>query len=120
VTAIATSQTASTIYHDDGSETVEQLPGEWCICGHCEGHGTSSSYLGAFTSSEWAEQDDDFRRDYMRGEYDRACERCGGSGKVWGIAYDKLTPEQLHALEEERDAAAYIAAEERAERRAGC
>jgi hypothetical protein len=113
-------QRTLTIYHDDGSDEVTQLPGSWCICHHCKGHGTSSSYLGAFTVSEWDEQDPEFQDDYMAGRYDRACEFCDGTGKVWGIDESKLTREQWHALEEERDAAAYIAAEQAAERRFGC
>jgi len=105
-----------TLYHDDGTEEVTQLPGRWCICGQCDGNGTSSAYLGAFTSSEWAEQDDDFKHDYLRGDYDRPCESCGGTGKVWSIDSRKLTKAQRQALQDEADYRAEVAAE----RRMGC
>ena len=103
-----------TLFHADGTEEEEsQLPGKWCICGHCDGRGTSSSYLGAFTASEWREQDDDFKEDYMAGHYDRPCDDCGGTGKVWGIAWERCTPEQQRALQEEIDYQAEVAAERR-------
>jgi hypothetical protein len=106
-------QLTLTIYHEDGSETETQLPGRWCICGQCEGRGTSSAYLGAFTASEWAEQDDDFKDEYIRGGYDRSCDECNGSGKVWSIDYKKCTPEQRAALDEEAEYQALVAAERR-------
>lgn len=72
------------LYKDDGSEKV--LPFRWAICGSCEGHGKTSRHVecdgGGFTSSEWAEQDDEFKEDYIRGRYDRPCASCSGTGKV--------------------------------------
>lgn len=55
---------------------------KWRICPRCEGEGTSSAHLGAFTSEEWTEQDFEFQEDYMAGAYDRTCEECSGTGKV--------------------------------------
>lgn len=55
---------------------------QWVICPSCQGEGASSSYLGAFTSEDWADQDDEFKEHYLRGGFDRACERCDGSGKI--------------------------------------
>lgn len=104
----------------DGSidELEVELPSQWCICDHCRGSGGSSSYLGAFTSEEWHQQDEDFRRDYMAGAYDRPCDACGGSGKV--LVLDEaadLTPLQKEAVAY-REELARDAAEERAIMRA--
>jgi hypothetical protein len=101
-----------------------ELPCRWEICSCCRGNGTSSAYLGAITQSDrepggaW-EDPDDFA-DYMDGKYDRACDECEGSGKVQVVDYDRLTPEQLEAWNEQcRDDREYEAAV-RAERRMGC
>ena len=98
----------------DGSydETVVQVPARWVICGHCEGHGKSSSHLGAITSDEWHQDwDEDSRAHYMAGDYDRPCEACDGLGRVLVEDLDaELTAEQRAAIEyrdeEERQAAA--------------
>jgi len=58
------------------------MSSKWRICPRCEGEGTSSAYLGAFTADEMAEQGEDFREDYIAGRYDRTCEKCLGTGKV--------------------------------------
>lgn len=68
------------LHHDDGSETV--LPHRWVICSSCEGEGKSSAYLGAFTRDQLDEEGPEFIEDYFAGHYDRACDRCGGAGKV--------------------------------------
>lgn len=74
-----------TLYDADGNEI--ELPFKWMICSRCEGGGTDRGASvecdgGGFTSSEWAEQDDDFRRDYLAGAYDKPCGCCDGTGKV--------------------------------------
>jgi hypothetical protein len=46
---------------------------------------------GGFTSSEWAEQDDDFKARLSRGVYDRPCGPCKGLGRVQGIDEDAVT-----------------------------
>ena len=60
-----------TLYCDDGSEI--ELPSKWTICRHCQGEGTSSAYLGAFTRDDMDEAGPEFLEDYMAGRYDRAC-----------------------------------------------
>jgi hypothetical protein len=67
------------LFNEDGTETV--IPSKWEICGHCSGEGTSSAYLGAFTSDDWSQMDDEWKDDYIAGHFDRACEHCEG-GKV--------------------------------------
>jgi DnaJ-class molecular chaperone len=58
------------------------------VCPQCRGRGTSSAYLGAFTQSQWADEDDDWKDAYMRGEFDQTCPECDGRNVV-----DELTDE---------------------------
>ena len=103
-----------TLFAENGDEMEVKLPAEWLICGQCDGEGKSSAYLGAFTSDEWHQQDEDFQRDYMAGEYDRPCAVCGGSGKCLHVRRDRcVTPEQKAALAQ-LDEAAEAAADDRA------
>ena len=106
-----------TLYHDDGSETP--VPFKWCICRGCEGSGKSSAYLGAFTREDLDEQGHEFCEDYFSGRYDRACDRCEGTGKV-RIADRKAMDRAALALwdEQRRDEAEYRACQA-AERRMG-
>lgn len=77
------------IYNDDDTETP--VPTKWEICRTCRGAGRSSAYLGAFTADQMAE-DPDFAADYAAGEYDRTCDRCGGSGKVKTVDRRAMSP----------------------------
>lgn len=61
---------------DGDVEREARVPYRFDICTHCEGSGQSSSYLGAFTGSEWSELDDDFKDAYMSGQLDRPCDHC--------------------------------------------
>lgn len=83
------------IYNGDDTET--ELPVRWEICSHCEGCATDRGANvecdgGGFTSSEWAEQDDDFKEGYLRGDYDKPCSHCAGLGRVQVPDFDKMTP----------------------------
>lgn len=78
-----------TIYGDN-KEHVITFPSKWAVCPHCEGNGKSSSYLGAFTASEWRDQDEDFRENYLAGAYDRPCETCKGRTTVQEIDEERL------------------------------
>lgn len=71
------------------------LPYKWEICGHCEGEGKSSAYLGAFTMEEMHD-DPDFAEDYRSGAYDRPCEYCSG-GKVKVTNLKKMSEEHRAA-----------------------
>jgi hypothetical protein len=111
-----------TFTNADDEEEVVTLPSKWCICGGCNGDGTSSAYLGAITMSDrepggsW--EDPDEFRDYMSGAYDRECERCIGTGKVRVVDEECCNPVHLKAyndhLEEERDYERMCEAERRA------
>lgn len=67
----------------NGNDLHRELPAKWKLCASCDGCGTDRGANvecdgGGFTSSEWAEQDDDFREDYLAGRYDRPCPTCSG------------------------------------------
>jgi hypothetical protein len=89
---------------------------EWAICPQCHGEGSSSLYLGAYTGSEWAEMDEDWRDDYMAGAFDRTCETCTGAGKVREIRESWLEshPEVVAQIDEWYEDEAMAAAERRA------
>lgn len=91
---------APILYGSDVDGEFEQtLPTCWAICDTCQGHGTDRGASvecdgGGFTSSEWAEQDEDFKQDYLAGNFDRPCGTCGGPGKVLVADRSQTTPEQ--------------------------
>lgn len=107
-------------YEDDEKSaepiTVE-LPAHFEVCSTCQGDGKSSAHLGAFTSSEWAEQDDDFKEAYLGGKYDRQCKTCKGQRVVPVVDREACkTPEQKAALEH-MDAQAEYERDRRSEQR---
>jgi hypothetical protein len=53
---------------------------EWKICDRCRGEGFLRGWAGAYTESDRAEWSDDDYEDYATTK--RACEDCGGTGKV--------------------------------------
>ena len=106
-----------TFEDEDGEEHV--CPTKWAICDSCRGEGKSSAYLGAFTSSEWADEDQDFQEDYMAGRYDRTCEECHGSGKVKVAAPEELDEDERKLWEEHAREMAAMRAMEASERRMG-
>lgn len=111
---------ASPLLYTDEHPDGKELPFKWVICRHCDGHGKSSAYLGAFTHETWGELDDEWKDDYIAGNYDRPCECCAGSGKVQIVDRAKMTKAEREAwhiqCEEERS----MRAIERAERAFGC
>jgi DnaJ-class molecular chaperone len=90
-----------TIY-GDRTEHAVTFPSRWAVCPSCEGEGKTSQHLGAFTASEWEEQDDEFREEYLAGRYDRACENCKGRTTISVIDEEKLTRWQKKLLAEYR------------------
>lgn len=77
---------------------LSAFPGHWVICDCCNGDGHHAQHLGAFTSSEWAEQDDDFKEDYLAGAFDRVCPECEGTGKVKEVSVSRCTFAQKRVL----------------------
>jgi hypothetical protein len=106
------------IYDDDGEPIA--LPYKWEICSQCSGEGRSSAYLGAFTWDELREQGDEFIEDYFAGNYDRACDCCGGSGKITVADYGKMTEDQVKAYEQKLQDDYEYESMRRAEMRMGC
>lgn len=105
------------MYDENGA----RLPGHWTICENCRGDGKHSKHLGSWTSSEWAEEDRDFQEDYLAGHYDRICEECKGSGKLWEVDVSRCTFGQKRLLVRQRQEATVrrgFDAEQRAEMRA--
>lgn len=86
------------LYDEDGSEKA--LPFKWEICEACEGHGLSSSYLGAFTRSDMDEMGEEFMEDYFVGRLDRPCDHCE-NGKVKVIDERRVSKADLDAWEKQ-------------------
>ena len=87
--AIGPNTITLTIYGDRGEHQF-RFPARWIICPDCEGCGTDRGASvecdgGGFTASEWAEQDDDFKADYLAGRYDRPCRPCKGKGRIMAV-----------------------------------
>lgn len=107
---------------EDAGDVEIVLPWKWAICDSCNGNGTTCSHVecdgGGFTGSEWAEQDEDFQRDYMAGNFDRPCPHCEG-GKVKVPDEDRMSPEYIAAWHKQCESDAEIDAISAAERRMG-
>lgn len=71
---------------------------KWIICGKCRGEGKHSGHLGAILSDELEQMHDDEREALFRGDYDKPCEECAGTGKVLA---DRPAPERDYAWESE-------------------
>lgn len=63
------------------------------VCGTCNGEGTSSAYLGAFSGEDMA-NDPEFFESYMQGAYDRVCPECNGN-KVVDVPDESRTPKDV-------------------------
>ena len=96
-----------TIYNAEGEEQELFLPTHREVCPTCDGKGTSSAYLGAFSGDDMRE-DPEFFEDYMAGRYDRTCEECNGLRVIEVVDIDKM-PAADRALYEEhmREEASY-------------
>jgi hypothetical protein len=104
------------VVYVDGQNEPVKLPTRFEVCPQCEGRGTSSAYLGVFTASEWAEQDDDFKEDYIAGRYDRPCECCNGLRVIPVVDEDRCDPELLKEYQRQMDEEAHDREIERQER----
>jgi hypothetical protein len=105
-------------YNEEGERTA--LPYRWEVCDYCDGRGSSSAHLGAFTSDELWEHGEDFVDDYVAGLYDRDCPECGGRTTVPVVDEVRCNPAALAAYERQQQAQWESWAESEAERRAGC
>lgn len=105
-----------TAYDPDTNDEI-RIAAKWEICPTCDGEGTNSLHLGAFSSAndddmEWLAENGEA---YFAGAFDQRCE-CEG-GRV--LVVDPTDP-NYRIWEGEQEAAAWIAAERAAELRAGC
>lgn len=72
------------------------FPARWVICPHCEGCATDRGASvecdgGGFTSSQWADQDEEFKANYLSGVYDHPCTACDGLGRIQVIDAEAVT-----------------------------
>lgn len=85
---------------EDGLETP--LPTKMEVCPRCHGHGKHDhpAFSNGITASEWNSDDwdDDSRESYFRGDYDVACEECGGNNVVSVPDEARMTEDQIEAL----------------------
>lgn len=91
-----------TIYGNRGEHDIA-FPARWIICPECDGWATDRGAGvecdgGGFTSSEWAEQDDDFREGYLAGRYDQPCRPCKGKGRIMAVDEDAIDNRWLQRL----------------------
>lgn len=107
--------TKAPVLYEDGNDDGRELPFRWVICNSCRGHGKSSAYLGAFTGDQMRE-DPDFAEDYRNGLYDRACDCCGGAGKVKAADLAKMSKADRKAYGKQQREFAEVDAIERQER----
>lgn len=112
---MAKRSTGNIIYTDENDEQHE-LPTRFEVCPSCQGHGTSSAYLGAWTASEWAQEDDEFKEDYLAGRYDRPCETCDGLRVVPLVDEEQCDPKLLKAYQDHQRELAEMRSVERQER----
>lgn len=83
-----------TLYNEEtDDEQTHEIPAEWIICHDCQGNGSHSKHLGAFTQEDidrdWSHGE---WEDYLDGAYDKQCEECKGSGKVLTPLYPNKEP----------------------------
>lgn len=105
---------------DDGEITKCRIVYEWEICDSCRGNGHHSRHLGVISYeqwNEWSNEDQDF---YMRGGYDKNCDRCDGSGKIKEIDMESLPEDVQKFIEEYYKEASESIAIRRSEMYMGC
>jgi RecJ-like exonuclease len=119
-----------TYYHTDiagntSDETEYDLPAKFEICPSCDGCGTDRGRSvecdgGGFTASEWAEQDEEFKEQYLSGFYDRQCETCKGhTGRILVVDEERCDPKILKLFHEHCQSEREFAAERAAELKYG-
>ena len=59
---------------------------KFAVCPDCQGRGTSSAYLGAFTSEDLDYMGEEGREDLAAGRFDRPCSSCNGQRVVAACA----------------------------------
>lgn len=67
------------------------------VCPECNGAGSNSRNMGAFSGDEMDEMGDEFRQDYIAGHYNQQCEGCKGLRVVEVLDREK-TDDRVVAL----------------------
>ena len=113
---------ALTVWTDAGDEVELDLPAKFELCPRCRGVGShvNPAVDGQGISQEDFDQDPDFRESYFAGVYDVACHRCQGEKVVKVLDRDRATKAERILFDKNERELADLAAEEEAERRAGC
>jgi hypothetical protein len=103
------------IYDDYGDEIEHELPAIYKVCPDCEGEGSvlhEAIRTHAYTADDWAQEDDEFREEYMRGGkgiYGVQCPTCSGDRVTLAVDDETLSPEQRETFklwqEQERERA---------------
>jgi hypothetical protein len=99
-----------------------ELPARYEVCGRCEGRGShvNPAVDGNGLTSEDFDADPDFFEDYMSGAYDVPCECCHGLRVVPRPDYDRWSPEERRAYEDQERDRWEADAALRAEQAMGC
>ena len=89
------------------------------VCPVCRGRGEHSRNLGAFSADEMDEMGDEFRQDYIAGNYNATCDECKGLRVVEVLDREATQPSVVALID--KTAAEFDAMydEERREREAG-
>ncbi len=85
------------VNHRHGAETEITVPGKYEVCDEC--HGTGAVLIdglrGVAFSRDEMDEDPDFREHYFGGDYDTACDVCGGKRVVMAPDPSYMTKRQL-------------------------
>lgn len=87
------------VYEDDEAEFT--IPARYEVCETCEGKGShvNPSIDSHGISSEEFAEDPDFAESYFRGDYDVACNECGGRRVAAVPDWDALNEETKRKVE---------------------
>ena len=108
------------LIHEDYGEGELSVPSKRELCRECDGTGRTDCFDNGISSEMWSEMNGDEREEYRGGMYDAPCRECKGAKVVEVPDYDAMTPEQRKGVDDYYAEMASLAADEAAERRAGC
>lgn len=89
---------------DEGDEHEVFVPANWEICDYCRGEGHHCRHLGAYGAEEFNHEFSyEEQEAYRRGDYDKTCEVCGGTGKVLAVDFDAFEARDPAMAKEYKD-----------------
>jgi len=110
------------VWEDECTEVEETVPITFEVCPICDGKGTHvnpSIDCDGLTREDF-EDDPDFAEEYMAGRYDQQCNGCHGQRVVPVLNEERVNPEVLALIKQQRKDDAEYRAICRAERAMGC